>query len=117
MPVGVDIIEIRRIEQAISRWGDRFLSRIFTPEELRICQGRPHSLAARFAAKEATIKVLQGRRGIRWRDIEIVKQANGAPLLRLNGGALQAYHRLSLEKLEVSLSHSREYAIAIVCAR
>ena len=109
--VGVDIIEVERIEGAVRRWGERFLGRVFTPAELELCRERPASLAARFAAKEAVMKALGGAQ--RWREIEVLSGRRGQPRLRLWGRARARAKRLGLE-LAVSLSHCREYAIASV---
>jgi holo-[acyl-carrier protein] synthase len=109
--VGVDIIEVGRIERAIRRWGERFLGRVFTPAELELCRETPGSLAARFAAKEAVMKALGGAQ--RWREIEVLRGPRGQPRLRLWGRARARARRLGLE-LVVSLSHCQEYAIASV---
>ena len=109
--VGVDIIEVGRIQRAIGRWGERFLVRVFTPAELELCQKKPASLAARFAAKEAVMKALGGAQ--RWQEIEVLRGPAGEPRLRLLGRARARARRLGLE-LVVSLSHCREYAIASV---
>ena len=86
--IGVDIIEVERIESAIRQWGERFLNRIYTEVELKICQDRASSLAARFAAKEAVMKVLgTGTRGIGWKEIEILSDGLGKPLVKLYGKA------------------------------
>ncbi len=112
--IGVDIIEINRIKRAISRWQDSFLKRIYTPEELENHRN-VSSLAASFAAKEAVMKALgTGIRGIRWTDIEIVTNEDGAPRIRLYGRALQKSAEIGLARFDVSLSHSRKYAIAFV---
>jgi holo-[acyl-carrier protein] synthase len=112
--VGVDIIEIDRIRRAISRSQDSFLNRIYTPAEL-VYTRNVSSLAARFAAKEAVMKALgTGTRGVGWKDIEILTNADGAPLVRLYGRALQKSTELGLTGFQVSLSHSRKYAIAFV---
>jgi holo-[acyl-carrier protein] synthase len=112
--IGVDIIEIDRIKRAISRRQDSFLKRIYTRAELE----GPHnvsSLAARFAAKEAVMKALgTGTRGVGWTDIEIITNGDGAPLIRLYGRALQKSAEIGLARFDVSLSHSRKYAIAFV---
>jgi len=113
--IGVDIIEITRIEEAVSRWGERFLTRIYRETEVAYCQNRAPQLAVRFAAKEATMKALGvGFTDINWIDIEIVTDASGAPSLKLHGRALQRFDELGLSHLKVSLSHSRENAIAMV---
>ncbi len=113
--VGVDIIEIDRIEDVIRRHGNRFLERIYTPDEIRFCRGRVPELAARFAAKEAVMKALgTGVRGVGWRDIEVLPNRRGKPLVFLyKRGAERAKH-IELRGLEISLTHSKEYAIASV---
>ena len=113
--VGVDIIEITRIAQTLDRWGDRFLSRTYTPGELTYCKKRPPQLASRFAAKEAMMKALgTGRHGVNWRDIEVVRRKGGAPTIVLHNRALNVAARLGVGHIAVSLSHSREYAVASV---
>jgi holo-[acyl-carrier protein] synthase len=113
--IGTDIIEIARIKKAISRWGDSFLRRVFTDSELRLYCQKPESLAARFAGKEAVIKALSGgNKGIRWREIEILSDPGGQPFVHLYGKALNQAASLGLSQLAISLSHSREYAIALV---
>lgn len=116
---GVDLIEISRVAQAVVRHQRRFLTRVFTPREIEQCRGRIESLAARFAAKEATAKALGTgiwRHGIRWTDIEVIRNDEGAPSLHLHGGALTRAQSLHWTKTSVSLSHSREQAIAFVVA-
>ncbi|MDD5126803.1 MAG: holo-ACP synthase [Dehalococcoidales bacterium] len=112
---GIDIIEIPRIKEALLRWGERFLSRIYTEPELRLCRNKPNVLAVRFAGKEAVMKLLgTGVRGVCWRDIEILSHNTGKPFVRLSGGALKAANQLGLSDIAVSLSHSRDYAVASV---
>jgi holo-[acyl-carrier protein] synthase len=112
---GVDIIEIDRVADVIARHGDRFLNRIFTPDEIAHCRGRVSELAARFAAKEAVMKALgTGVRGVGWKDIEVLPNRRGKPLVFLyNRGAGRA-ERIEMRGLEISLTHSKEYAIAMV---
>lgn len=113
--VGVDIIEIARIEKAINRWGDRFFRRIYTELELKLCGKKPGRLAARFAGKEAVMKALgTGIRGISWREIEILAEPSGKPQIRLYGKAQKKANDLRLERLAISLSDSKEYAVAFV---
>jgi len=113
--IGVDIIEIDRIEKAIARWGDRFLNRIYTDAELELCRKKPSALAARFAGKEAVMKLLgTGIKGVCWKDIETLSHPSGKPLVNLYGGAQAEAERLGLKGIAISLSHSREYAIAMV---
>ena len=116
---GVDIVEIARIWTAIVRHQDRFLTRVFTALEIAQCHERPESLAARFAAKEATAKALGTgiwRHGIRWTDIEVVRADHGAPTLHLHRAAATRAATLGWTSWSVSLSHDRERAIAFVVA-
>ena len=111
--IGVDIVEIERVESAIKQWGGRFLNRIYTEAELKICQGRFLSLAARFAAKEAIMKTLgTGAKGVSWREIEILADAHGKPLVTLYGRAKSKAEELNLSEFSVSLSHTKQYAVA-----
>ncbi|MFH1169479.1 MAG: holo-ACP synthase [Chloroflexota bacterium] len=112
---GIDIIEIDRINRAVDRWGEPFLRRIYTGPELDLCRHKPPSLAARFACKEAVMKLLgTGTKGVKWRDIETVSLPGGRPVLNLYGQARREADRLGLESIAVSLTHSKEYAIASV---
>jgi len=113
--IGIDIIEIVRIQRAIDRWGENFLHRVYTEPELRLYHKKPLSLAARFAGKEAVVKALGTRtKGISWREIEILANPSGKPLVHLYGKAQEQADALGLDKLAISLSHSKEYAIAFV---
>ena len=113
--IGVDIIEIARIEKAIARWGESFLRRVYTDLELRLYRKKPSSLAARFAGKEAVMKLLgTGRKGISWREIETLAHPSGKPRLNLYGRAQIEAKKLGLKGVAISLSHSRKYAIALV---
>lgn len=113
--VGVDVVEISRIALTIRRHGDRFLERIYTSRELDYCRGRTASLATRFAAKEAMAKALgTGIGAIRWLDVEILCDENGKPWILLHGPARRRAAELGLGHLEVSLSHSRMVAVAVV---
>lgn len=114
---GVDMIEIKRLEDAIARHGDHFLMRIFTAGELHACQGRAESLAARFAAKEAAAKALgHGIGEIGWREIEVVGDENNAPMLRLHGMAERKARDRGLESWSLSLTHTHDHALAFVVA-
>ena len=110
---GIDIIEIARIEKAIIRWGEAFLHRVYTELEIKLYRRSPSSLAARFAGKEAVMKLLgTGRNGVNWLEIETLAHPNGEPLLNLYGRAQSEANKLGLKEITVSLSHSKEYAIA-----
>ena len=123
LTTGVDLVEIARVERALSRHGDRFLERVFTPAEVLYCRARPAELAARFAAKEAVAKALgvgmrmMARGGIGWREAEIVGDLRGKPLVRLHGRAAERAEELGLTEWAVSLSHTHEHAIAFVVAQ
>jgi len=117
LAVGVDLVEIGRVHRLLQRHRDRFRSRVFTPAELRLCGDRAHLLAARFAAKEATMKALgTGARGVAWREIEVLPNRRGKPLLFLYGRAKERAQSLGLTGLDLSLSHSRDFAMATVVA-
>lgn len=112
---GVDIIEISRVKRVYERYGARFLRRIYTEREVAYCRGRAPQLASRFAAKEATMKALgTGVRGVRWRDIEVVRGRGQAPRIELHGTAQARADRLGLSDIALSLSHSKEFAVASV---
>ncbi|MFC1931387.1 holo-ACP synthase [Chloroflexota bacterium] len=112
---GIDIIEIARIKKAITRWGETFLHRIYTDSELELYREKPSSLAARFACKEAVMKLLgTGRKGVSWREIETLSHSSGKPAVNLYGKAQSKADQLGLKEIAVSLSHSKEHAIASV---
>lgn len=113
--IGVDMIETERVAQSVARFGDRFLRRVYTERELTYCQGRITSLAARWAAKEATAKALgTGIGDVSWREIEVVSQANQRPAIQLHGAAAALAAQLGLSGFAVSLSHTKDYAVAFV---
>ncbi|NQT05739.1 MAG: holo-ACP synthase [Dehalococcoidia bacterium] len=115
--IGVDIIEIGRIKEAVESWGERFLRRVYTESELAAYRHKPSSLAARFACKEAVMKLLgTGRMGINWREIETLSHTSGQPRVNLHGKAQVKANEMGIKAIAVSLSHSKEYAIAYVSA-
>jgi holo-[acyl-carrier protein] synthase len=106
--LGSDLIDIRRIERTIDRFGERFLARVFTADERRRCDRRAHraaSYARRFAAKEACAKALGTgfRRGVYWRDLGVVNLPSGQPTMRLAGGALRRLEELTPAGMSVRL--------------
>ena len=114
---GIDIIEIPRIQAALERHGERFLKRVFTELEVFECRGRAEALAVRFAAKEATSKALgTGIGPIAWKEVETLHKWSGEPYLVLYGAAERIAKERGLVVWSVSLSHSRENAIAVVVA-
>jgi holo-[acyl-carrier protein] synthase len=113
LSVGVDIIEIERIRASIENHPTRFLAYIYTQEEIARYRDQLPELAARFAGKEAVSKVLgTGVDGFAWRDIEILSDALGKPIVRLAGGAQRRAEAIGIRQIEISLSHCREYAVA-----
>jgi holo-[acyl-carrier protein] synthase len=117
--IGIDLVEIERMQQAISRTGQRFLERLFTAAEQAYCrtQHPPYACyAARFAAKEAFLKALGTglREHMRWRDIEVGRDPLGKPSLRLYGYLQERCAAQGIERMHLSLSHSAAYAIAQV---
>ena len=113
--VGVDIIEIDRIEEAALSWQGSFLKRVYTEAELESSGNKPSSLAARFAAKEAVMKALgTGATGLGWKDIEVLSNSDGAPFVRLHGRAYDKAKEIGMSQFAISMSHSKHYAIAMV---
>jgi holo-[acyl-carrier protein] synthase len=117
--LGTDLIEIERIKLSLDRFGERFTERVFTDGEIAYCQGKKHpaeSFAARFAAKEAAAKALGTgiSRGISWREIEVRRQPGERPTLHLSGRAAERAAAMGVRHLQLSLTHSREVAMAVV---
>jgi len=121
--LGSDLIDIRRIEQVIERFGDRFLERIFTDVERRKCERRADraaSYARRFAAKEACSKALGTgfRDGVFWRDLGVVNLPSGQPSMMLTGGALRRLEEITpagtVARLDVTLTDEPPIAQAVV---
>lgn len=122
LSTGVDIVEIDRLRRAVEQHGERFLARLYTPAELARYGHRLPELAARFAAKEAVSKALGvglrylNPQGIAWHDVEVLSDDLGKPVLRLSGRALALAKEQGLREWAISLSHSRDHAIALVVA-
>ncbi len=122
LSAGVDIVELDRIERAVERYGARFLARIYTPEEVTRYRDRLPELAARFAAKEAISKALGvglnhiSAHGIGWQDVEVLPDPLGKPMVHLSGRAQALAREQGLHQWSISLSHSRDYAVAFVVA-
>ena len=120
--LGTDLIETRRVQESIDRFGERFLERIFTPEEIAYCQRKKknaaESFAARFAAKEAGAKALGTgiSRGVSWKEFEVRREASGRPTLHLSGRAAELAEAMGVKRVQLSLTHSRELALAVVVA-
>ncbi len=112
--LGVDIIKVDRIRNAIAKHGRRFAGRVLTDHEDAYVRDRPENFAGRWAAKEAVSKVLGlGVRGVGWREIEIIRLPTGAPVVRLHDRALARANQLGMGRVAVSISHEREYAVAV----
>ncbi|MER2599163.1 MAG: holo-ACP synthase [Caldilineales bacterium] len=123
--IGVDMVEVSRIERALQRWGERFLRRVYTDAEIAYCAGRTQSLAARWAAKEAVSKALgtgwaaqaEHEAGwVDWNEIEVARLPSGQPMVQLHGKAAARAAALGLSAWQLSLSHTPAYAVAMVVA-
>jgi len=117
----VDLVHVPDVAEAVQDFGDRYLHRVFTPSEVAACSAtdgvRGSSLAARFAAKEATLKLLRvADLEAPWRDVEVVTDAGGWPTLRLHGRVRQLADERGLHDLDLSMSHDSGYAVAMVTA-
>ncbi len=115
---GIDLIENKRIEEGIERFGERFLKRFFTAGEREDCEDQPYRLAARLAAKEAVAKALgTGIGAVSWLEIEIrCNNEHHRPTLTLHGAAEALAHEMGLTQWDVSLTHTKDYASAVVVA-
>ena len=118
---GVDLVDCKRLAEAIHRHGQRFLQRIYTANELAYCCGRKREiehLAGRFAAKEAVLKVLGTgwKNGIAWTDIEVMNKPSGQPVVRLSGQCRKIADQQGLSSIIISISHIDTHAIASAIA-
>jgi len=116
---GVDIVEVSRMRDAIENWGENFLSKIFTRNEIEYSNSKrfsPQHFAARFAAKEAVVKAFGEPRKypIKWTDIEVLNDGEGKPVMKFHEGALRLKKLKKIDEVIVSMSHSKNYAIANV---
>jgi holo-[acyl-carrier protein] synthase len=118
--IGVDIVDISRLERALDTHGERFRNRVFTPDEIAYCDqlARPgERYATRFAAKEAARKAIGAAtpvRALSWHEVEIISSTEGAPQLRFHGRAAELIEQLGVQGVHVSLSHGNNQAIAFV---
>ena len=114
---GTDLIEIDRITNTLETYGERFLKRIYTQHEIDFCNGKANSLAGRFAAKEAVMKLLgTGIRGVGWKEIEIHRQRGHKPTINLYNKAKNIAIKKKIINIEISISHSRSTAFAVAVA-
>ena len=116
---GVDIAEVPRIAVAVERFGNRFLTRVFTPNEVKYCLSKANAmerLAARFAAKEAGMKAIGTglHLGVTWQDVEVVRHPGGRPGIRFSGRAAEFATQLGCKSVHLSITHTKEQALAFV---
>jgi holo-[acyl-carrier protein] synthase len=116
---GIDIAEVPRVAEAIRRFGQRFINRIFTDGEIRYCESKANRVeryAARFAAKEAGMKALGTgwNHGVRWKDVEVQRQPGGRPKLVFHGRAAEFAAKLAVTNVALSLTHTADQAMAQV---
>lgn len=116
MWVGIDLVKVGTVAEAVEEHGERYLDRVFTAQEQVDCRGEALRLAARFAAKEAVMKVLEvGRdQAVAWTDIEVIRQTAGAPRVALHGEAAKIAELRGIAQLLLSFTHEEEYAAAVV---
>jgi holo-[acyl-carrier protein] synthase len=117
--IGIDLVKISRIQEAVQRWDKRFLNRVFTPLEQQYCYARldpyPH-FSGRFAVKEAVFKAMGTgwRSGIRWSEIQVLNDNKGKPAVSVSGKIKQVMSDLGVTEIHVSISHDTDYAIGQV---
>jgi holo-[acyl-carrier protein] synthase len=115
--IGIDLVAVGQIEGSVACQGDRYLERVYTARELADSRRDPSRLAARFAAKEATMKALgRADEGIGWRSIEVLRDPAGQTSIQLSGAAAELADRRGITSLAVSLTHQRRHAAAVVVA-
>jgi holo-[acyl-carrier-protein] synthase len=115
--VGIDIVKIERMKGVVEKWGQRFLNKVFTKEEISYCYDKkdPYlSLAARFAAKEALVKAIGSAGPVSLTDIEVVNIDTGKPFIKINGKLKDFFKEKSIKRAHLSLSHEHEYGVACV---
>jgi holo-[acyl-carrier protein] synthase len=118
--IGTDLMETKRVQDSIDRYGERFLQRVYTAGEIAYCRRKKmnsaESFAARFAAKEAGAKALGTgiSRGVNWKEFEVRREESGRPTLHLSGRAAELAEAMGVRRVQLSLTHSREFAMAVV---
>jgi holo-[acyl-carrier protein] synthase len=119
--IGTDIVECSRISQMMEKHGAVFLQRVFTSGEIDYCSDKKMAyqhFAGRWAAKEAVLKTLGTgwAQGVQWTDVEVVRQPTGVPTIELRGRALEVANELGICRVLISISHTKEYAVAFATA-
>ena len=119
LSTGIDIVEIEELKVLINKFGNRILKRLFTAEEIAYCIVKPNQFqhfAARMAAKEAVFKAIGHGwgQGVQWKNIEVTNNSLGAPALSLSGNAEKIFTESGFLKHNLTITHSKQYAIAIV---
>jgi holo-[acyl-carrier protein] synthase len=115
--IGIDIVKIQRMKSAYEKWGKKFFEKIFTEDEIAYCFRKkiPYpSIAVRFAAKEALIKAIGSEIAVNMKDIEIVNDKNGKPLLKVSGRLKEFFGEKKIKQCHLSLSHEKEFGVACV---
>jgi holo-[acyl-carrier-protein] synthase len=115
--VGIDLVKIERMKGIVEKWGQRFLNKVFTKEEISYCYDKkdPYlSLAARFAAKEALVKAIGSAGPVSLTDIEVVNIDTGKPFIKINGKLKDFFKEKAIKRAHLSLSHEHEYGVACV---
>ncbi|NCO68753.1 MAG: holo-[acyl-carrier-protein] synthase [Nitrospirae bacterium CG_4_10_14_0_8_um_filter_41_23] len=115
--VGIDLVKIERMKEVVEKWGQRFLERVFTENEISYCYEKKNpyfSLSVRFAAKEALIKAIGSAVPVSLTDIEVINVDSGKPFLKINGRIKDFFKEKSISKAHLSLSHEHEYGVACV---
>jgi phosphopantetheine--protein transferase-like protein len=115
--VGIDLVKIERMKEVVEKWGQRFLQRVFTENEISYCYEKKNpylSLSVRFAAKEALIKAIGSAVPVSLTDIEVINVDTGKPFLKINGRIKDFFKEKSISKAHLSLSHEHEYGVACV---
>ena len=115
--IGIDLIKIRRMKEAVDKWGKKFLDKIFTEDEVAYCYEKKEpylSLAVRFAAKEALIKAIGSEVIVPLTDIEVINNKNGRPSISAKGKLEEFFKKKSIKNCHLSLSHEKEFGIAYV---
>jgi len=115
--VGIDLVKIERMKEVVEKWGQRFLERVFTENEISYCYEKKNpyfSLSVRFAAKEALIKAIGSAVPVSLTDIEVINVDSGKPFLKINGRIKDFFKEKSISKAHLSLSDEHEYGVACV---